>query len=281
MSGRRSSRRKRSFVERSIGEFLDAFERSQVAEREASRRGLLQALDPRVKVVGLFAVVLASALAQRVEAVGTALLVGLILAALSRVSLSTLAKRAWLPALLFSGPVALPALATTPGDAIARYPEIGLVVTWQGARTVLLLLTRVETAATLTALLVLTTPWPHVLKSLNSLGVPSVVVAILGMTYRYLFALLQSAVDMFEARRSRTVGPLAQVDRRRVAASAGGVLFSKSVRMSDEIYLAMRSRGFRGEVRILDDFQVRSRDWIALAVAIAIAVGVTIVGRAW
>jgi cobalt/nickel transport system permease protein len=279
MSGRTVRRRKRSFIERSIGEFLGAFERSQVAEQEAARRGILQALDPRVKVVGLFSLILASALASSVAAVAAVFLVGLLLAVFSRVSLLTLAKRAWLPALLFSGPVALPALVTTPGDAIVRFPEVGLELTWQGVRTVTLLLTRVETAATLTLLLILTTAWPHVLKSLHSLGVPGIVVAILGMTYRYLFALLQSAVDMFEARRSRTVGVLDPANRRRLAASAGGVLFSKSIRMSDEIYLAMRSRGFRGEVHILDDFQTKKRDWVALVVFLALAVAVVVAGR--
>ena len=57
--------------------------------------------------------------------------------------------------------------------------------------------------ATLAFLLILTTPWPYVLKAMRTLGVPVVVVAMLGMTHRYIFVLLQTATQMFEARRSR------------------------------------------------------------------------------
>ena len=35
-----------------------------------------------------------------------------------------------------------------------------------------------------------------------------VVVVILGMTYRYIFVILQTAFEMFESRKSRTVGVL-------------------------------------------------------------------------
>ena len=70
----------------------------------------------------------------------------------------------------------------------------------------MLLVARVETAATLSVLLILCTPWSHVLKALRVLRVPVVFVVILGMTYRYILLLLQSAHDMFESRRSRMVG---------------------------------------------------------------------------
>ena len=79
-------------------------------------------------------------------------------------------------------------------------------------------LSRAETAATLSALLVLTTPWPWVLKALRTFRCPMVLVAILGMTYRYIFVILQTAFEMFESRKSRTVGVL---EPRRAPAAGG------------------------------------------------------------
>jgi energy-coupling factor transporter transmembrane protein EcfT len=137
----------------------------------------------------------------------------------------------------------------------------------------------VETAATLCVLLVLTTPWNHVLKALRVLRVPVVLVAILGMTYRYLFLVLQSAHDMFESRRSRMVGALTGSERRKVAASSAGVLMSKTFDLSSEVYLAMQSRGYRGDITILDEFQVRSMDWIMLAGFIFISAAAFWLGR--
>jgi len=133
------------------------------------------------------------------------------------------------------------------------------------------LISRAETAATLSALLVLTTPWPWVLKSLRTFRCPMVLVAILGMTYRYIFVILQTASDMLESRKSRTVGTFAPAERRRLAASAIGVLLSKSLQLSNDVHLAMQSRGFRGEVHVMQDFRSRTADWYWLGGFMSIA----------
>ena len=86
---------------------------------------------------------------------------------------------------------------------------------------------RVETAATLALLLIYTTPWMHVLKALRVFRVPVVLVVILGMTCRYILLLLETAHEMFESRKSRTVGALDRGERRRMAISAAGVLLNR------------------------------------------------------
>ena len=40
---------------------------------------------------------------------------------------------------------------------------------------------------------------------------------------------------------------------------------SRSLQLSGDVYSAMLSRGFRGEVYVLDDFQTSTIDWIMLA----------------
>ena len=104
---------------------------------------------------------------------------------------------------------------------------------------------------------------------------PTIFVVILGMTYRYIFLMLQTARDMFESRQSRTVGALDGPERRRVAAASVGVLLGKSFQLSNDVYLAMQSRGFRGEVYTLDEFRMAARDWLALA-GFAAAAGVAL-----
>jgi len=84
---------------------------------------------------------------------------------------------------------------------------------------------------------------------------------------------------MFESRESRTVGVLEASDRRRLAAATVGVLLSKSYQLSSEVHLAMQSRGFRGEVYMLDDFAMRRRDWCWLLLFFAAATTVIWVGR--
>jgi cobalt/nickel transport system permease protein len=266
-------RRKRrvGFVERTIGGLAAAMERALYAEELAKIDGLLQRLDPRVKVVGLLALVVAAALSRQIVVILGLFGVAIVLALLSRVPIRTLATRVWAGALLFTGMLALPAIFITPGQVVYRLPLLGWPITSQGLGAAAYLITRVETAATFSLLLILCTPWAQVLKALRVLRVPVVFVVILGMTYRYIFLMLQTAQDMFESRQSRMVGRLSGADQRRLAAASVGVLLSKSIQLSGDVYLAMLSRGFRGEIYTLDDFQMQVRDWIALAGLLCIA----------
>lgn len=266
-----STGRRGDFLERTVAGLAEAMERALYAEDLARADGLLQRLDPRVKVVGLLALVVAAALARDIRVILALFAVALALARLSRVPLRTLAARAWAGALLFTGVIALPAIFITPGPALYRLPLLGWPVSATGLGAAAYLVARVETATTLSLLLILCTPWAHVLKALRVLGVPVVVVVILGMTYRYIFLMLQTASDMFEARRSRVVGRLAGADRRRLASASVAVLLGKSFQISGEVYMAMVARGFRGEVYLLDDFRMRRRDWAALAGLLALA----------
>lgn len=273
-------RRRRSFIERTIGELAGAMERTLYAEALAQTDGLLQRLDPRVKLVGLLALMAATATAHRLQVILGLFGLGVLLALLSHVPLRTLATRAWVGALIFTGVVALPALVITPGAPLLRLPLLGWAVTAQGLGTATLLVCRVETTVTFSLLLILCTPWTHVLKALRVLRVPVVIVVILGMTYRYIFLMLRIAQEMFEARQSRSVGTLEGPEQRRLAAASVGVLLDKSFQLSNDVYLAMQSRGFRGEVYTLDEFAMRRRDWLALGLLLALAALALLFGRA-
>ena len=252
----------RNFVESTMVGFARAFTRAMLSETTAKQRGLLQSLDPRVRVIGLFSLLLAVTLSRRLSIVAALFAAAVLIALLSRVSLAALVKRVWLIVLGFTGLIALPAIFVTPGHPVTSLE--GFVITEQGLRTAGLLILRVETAVTLTTLLILCTPWSHVLKALRALWLPREVISMLAMTYRYVFLLVETAGQMFESRRSRTVGVLRSAEQRHMAARTAGVLLSKSVGLSNDVYLAMQSRGFRGEVQLLDDFHMTMWDYCGL-----------------
>ncbi|HTB15814.1 MAG TPA: cobalt ECF transporter T component CbiQ [Bryobacteraceae bacterium] len=266
---------RRSFVERTIGSLSQGMNFAALAEDSARADGLLQRVDPRVKVAGMLAMIVSVALTHSLIAIGAILLLAAGLAIASRISWLDLARWVWTPVLLFTGCLALPAIFITPGTRLyANWP-----VTEQGIRTASYLLLRAETAVSLSTLLVLSTRWAHILKALRVLRMPVVFVVILGMTYRYLFLILETALDMFESRESRRVGVLEAPDRRRLATATVGVLLSKSYHLSADVHLAMQSRGFRGEVYMLDDFEMRLLDLCWLFFFFAIAAAVIWVGR--
>ncbi|HLO05639.1 MAG TPA: cobalt ECF transporter T component CbiQ [Terriglobales bacterium] len=261
----------RGVVERSLASFVDALEHAFYAEESAKKNGLLQKLDPRIKIAAVFPLIVIAALARRLGVIVALFATAVVLALLSRVPLATLAKRVWLGVLTFTGFISFPALFLTPGVAIYTLPLLGWSVTEQGLRAAMYLIMRAETAATFSVLLVLCTPWSFVLKALRVLRLPIVLVVILGMTYRYIFLFLRNAHDMFMSRKSRLVGHLDGREQRRAATASAGVLMSKTIQLSGDVYLAMRSRGFQGEVYVLDEFQTHWFDWAMLAVFISIA----------
>lgn len=281
----------RSPVERTLEELLRVAERSLHAEEAARRGGLLQGIDARAKGVGFGALVLAAGLARNYPVLAALFGLALLLALASRLRLRELALRAWLPALLFTGLVGGPALFLVPdpvalglatlegSGGVGGIGGIGgmgglpaaIGVSAAGLRSLGFLLLRVETITTLTLLLVLTTPWARLLAALRSLRVPATVVVILGMTYRFLFLLLASARDLFLARRSRAVGALSPRDGRLLLARTTGVLLSRTVDTSQQVYLAMMSRGFTGDVRLLDPLAMRAPDWTAVATSLVLA----------
>ena len=87
---------------------------------------------------------------------------------------------------------------------------------------------------------------------------------MLAMTHRYIFLLAETAGQMFESRQSRTVGVLDGTTQRRMTARTAGVLLSRSVELSNEVFLAMQSRGFRGDVKVLSEFRMSAWDYAGL-----------------
>jgi cobalt/nickel transport system permease protein len=257
--------RSRGAVERSLAAFVDALQHAFYSEELAKKKGLLQRLDPRVKILAILPLIVVAALARQLWIIAALFAIAIAIAFLSKVPLRTLARRVWFSVLTFTGFISVPALFLTPGRPIYNLPLLGWAITAQGLRAAMYLIMRAETAATFSVLLVICTPWSNVLKALRVLRLPMVLVVILGMTYRYIFLLLQTARDMFDSRKSRMVGQLGGRELRRVATASAGVLVSKTLQLSGDVYMAMRSRGFRGEVYVLDEFHTGWFDWVMLA----------------
>ena len=267
-----------AFLTSTLRGFSNALSKALMSERVSAQPGILQKFDPRVRVLGVFILVLAAVICHRLLAIASIFALALALAITSRVSIGSLAKRVWWIVLAFTGLIALPATFITPGHRLLALPW-SLAITAQGLRSAILLILRVETAATLTTILVLTTSWNHILKSLRFLGLPAEAITMLAMTHRYVFLLMESANQMFESRQSRTIGKLSGQQQRALASRTAGVLLSKSMDVSYDVYLAMMSRGFRGDIRLLTNFRMRSRDYVGLLAFILIGLAAVWTGR--
>jgi cobalt/nickel transport system permease protein len=246
------------------------FEQALDAENLAARPGLLQSLDPRAKVVAAILLIGSVVAVHSLTALAALFLLAIVLALTSSVPIGRLARQVWLGVLVFTGLIALPAPFIVAGNTLVTVPYVGWPVSEQGLRSAAFLMGRAQVSATLALLLVLTTPWTHVLKALRAIGVPVAIVAILGMTHRFIFLLVSTASQMFEARHSRALAPMAGRERRRIVIATAGVLLAKTISLAGETHLAMLARGYTGEVRLIGDFRFRPRDAVAMLAAAAL-----------
>jgi cobalt/nickel transport system permease protein len=275
----RPRRRTRGFIEKTTESLLRALEETLFAEEAAQTGGLLQSWDARVKLAGIGALIISTVTVHRIWTLAAIFGIAVLLAVFSHISVFLLVRRIWIPALAFTGVIALPAIFLVPGHVLYQVPVLGWSATMPGLRSALFLVGRAETAATLALLLVLSTRWNRLLRALRFFRIPPSVVIILEMTYRYIFLLLRTTQEMIESRRARLVGYLEPKVERSLAAAMVGVLLDKTLQLSNDVHLAMQARGFRGDVRLMEDLRMRRTDWLQLTSVLAVASIAAWIGR--
>jgi cobalt/nickel transport system permease protein len=268
-SGPRRSRR--VFSERLLHSLAAWLERAMSADELARRPGLLQRLDPRVKLVTLLALIVTAALATRITVLGVLLVVAVALVLASRLGLGRFALRAWTFIPLFTALIMLPAIfgVVTPGRPLLTLWSHGapfwplpdrLAVTGAGLFVFARLLLRVTAVVSYGVLLTLTTPWADLLKAMRAVGVPRSLAFVLAVAYRYVFTLVRLVQEMAVARTSRLVGPVSSREDRRFLSGAVAAVFGKSQAVSEQVYQAMISRGYTGEVHTFETWRLRRLD---------------------
>jgi len=116
-------------------------------------------------------------------------------------------------------------------------------------------------------LLTSTTSFTSLLKGLEQLRMPRIMVMLLSFMYRYIFLLTDEVMRMKQARDSRGFGG----KRLRQISTVGnmiGTLFLRSYERGERVYAAMVSRGFDGHSRTLDTLSFKRIDACFIAVIV-------------
>ena len=271
-------RRKGTFLEKTTNGAAALLRQTMFSEDAAAEPGLLQRLDPRVKLATLLGLLVVTGFVRHVPVLLAMYALTLALAAASRLPVGFFVKRVWLFIPVFTGVVVLPATlnVVTHGHvvlALGTWFGHRVGVTGQGLAAAGLIVTRVATSISFVVLLTITTPWAKLLAALRALHAPRLLVLVLGMAYRYVFLLLGGVTDMYTAREARTVTRETDVTSGRafVAASAGA-LFAKAHALSDEVHMAMLARGYSGDARTITAFRVALIDMEFALAALGAAV---------
>ena len=264
-------RKKGSFVEKTLSGATNVMRQAMFGDDVAAQHGLLQSIDPRVKIVAFVVLLLTAGLVRSIPVLVAIYAATLVLATASRLPLGFFIKRVWLFIPIFTGIIVIPAMFSfiTPGNIVLPLwtwhgNEVGL--TQQGLTSAGLLVMRVACSVSLVVLLTLTTPWTKLLAGLRALFIPKIFILIIGMAYRYIFLLLNSVTDMYIARKARSVGNQRSdvKEGQRFVTATAGALFGKAHALSEEVHMAMVSRGYTGDAKTLQAPAVRNGDVVFL-----------------
>jgi cobalt ECF transporter T component CbiQ len=278
--GRSGRRRRGGYLTASLDGIAARLHLSLGADELAAVPGWLQRLDPRPKLVGALALLVAVGFARQTTTL--LLIAGVVAAAAatSRIPLGRFLRRVWLTVPLFTAFIALPAMldVVTPGPVLVQlgtwfgHP---LSITAPGVAGAVRLVARTGASVSVVLVLTMTTPWHRLLAALGRLHVPTMFVVVLSMAWRYVFLLTGTVTDLFVARRARGAGATRGRDGARqgrtVVAATAGTTLSRSHQLSGDVYLAMVARGYTGPIHTRAEPARTPLDAVVAVVAIASA----------
>jgi cobalt/nickel transport system permease protein len=123
---------------------------------------------------------------------------------------------------------------------------------------------RISTCVLLLIILSSSTPFFDLLKASQRLKVPKLFLTLLMFLYRYLFVFTEEYQRMKMARKARGFkGGRHLLDRKAMhtISSTAGMLLVRAYNRGTNIYDALVSRGYDGEIKTLTKFRFRSLDY--------------------
>ena len=124
-------------------------------------------------------------------------------------------------------------------------------------------------------LLASTTPFPALLTGLRKLRVPSILVDMLGLTYRYLFVLFEEAMRLRRAAAARGYRPK-WLGQAVLIGRLIGQLFMRSYERAERVYGAMLQRGYKGQMPLAHTLHFSKVDATVLLLVIPTLVAVRV-----
>lgn len=234
-------------VPQSLRDIAEGAEALVYVEDLSAKRGILQAINPIAKLVAITAMIIASLFIVQLQYLLAVCVVPLILAVASRIPLKHFFSRTMLiPA--FAVVISIPVLFMTAGTPVwsTSVGGLNLAITYEGVTRFLVFAVRVWFCVASLTLLILSTGFDRTLKMLASIKVPTLIIQLFALTYRYFFVSIHEVQSVLIAKEARTY-----VHRRTLNLQAlkdlGAVLSSLFIRTyerSERVYLAMKARGF-------------------------------------
>jgi cobalt/nickel transport system permease protein len=116
----------------------------------------------------------------------------------------------------------------------------------------------------------LNTPMVSLMSSFKRLKIPKLIIELMELIYRFIFVLIETADTIYTAQNARLGYSRISLAYRSISVLIASV-FIRAYKRSDEVYISLESRGYDGELNVLEEpFE---KDMIKFALGLMIDVG--------
>jgi len=237
-------------VPQSLRDLVEGAESLVYVEDLSGKKGVMQAINPVAKLVAIISMIIASLFITNLPYLLAICTVPLVLVLVSRIPLKHFFFRTAFATAL-AAILSILTLFTTAGTPVwaASLGGLNLAITIQGITAATIFTVRVWFCVASLILLVLSTGFDKTLKMFATLKVPTLIIQLFSLTYRYFFVSIEEAQSVLIAKEARTY-----VNKRSLNLQSlkdlGGIiasLFIRTYERSERVYLAMKARGFQIE----------------------------------
>lgn len=236
---------------------------------EADGNNLIYRLDPRTKLIFSLAFLILMVLTpvKEIEKFGFYFVLILTIIFVARISPAYIFKRS---IITFPFVLAVAGLAVffTEGRIIKEIDFVLFKIrfTYEGISILLNVLVKSWLSVVALTTMMLTTRFEDLLRGLELLKVPQIIVVMMSFMYRYIFVLIDEAAHLMQARNVRYFGGkfLHQIP---ILGNMVGILFIRTYERAERIYAAMAARGFTGRMHSINPLKFSFKDALFLMIA--------------
>lgn len=276
-----------SLVDRSIKEFAGVIQSGFTQWETASKKGLLQYIDPRVKLVFMISFLIIISIKKDIQSELFISAFTFSMALLSNLNIYRLYKNIFLLTFFFGFLISFPSAFNIITGGEMLFPIIRLDadytfwiykipstigLTREGIETASLLILRVFNSISLSFLIINTTQFFELMKSLSMMKVPDALIMIITLSYKYIFILSKTVEDMYLGLKSRLAVEIKSSEMRKIVTGRMAFIFKKSWRKYDALYRAMLARGFSGELKFYNFKKLTATDYAFSAFILCAAI---------
>jgi len=227
-------------------------------DKYAYLNSILHRFDPRAKLISIFILIISIALINDIFVLSIGFVIVLCLVYISNIPLLFILKRLrWVAIFVLMILLILP--FTIPGQKIVSMGS--LTVTREGILRAVIITVKAFSIVLLIFPMLATMKFVTFIKALDKLEIPSKLVQIIALTYRYIFVLMNEIKRTFRSVEARGFRKKSGLYGIRTTAKITGMLLVRSYERSEKVYQAMLSRGYDGKMKTLKYFKMKRKDW--------------------